>query len=874
VKNQIFPFSVGNTEAGLETKRYLLGNKGANLADMCSLGIPIPPGFILSTEFCKEYIKNDSKLSSEMILEVQNHIKRLENTLFKKFGTGDNPLLVSVRSGAVISMPGMMDTVLNIGLNDDIVDRLAKYSGNPVFAYDSYRRLIQMYSSVVLEIDNERFDHILSQYDKKSMQSLQDLQEIIEKFKNIVVEVTDEQFPQNVEKQLISSIEAVFKSWNSERARIYRDKNLIDHSLSTAATIQTMVFGNVDENSCTGVLFTRNPISGDKNVFGEFLPRAQGEDVVSGYVDTFPLTKLDAERTGVSADLSMEFSRPEIFKKLVEIAMKLEMHYQEMQDIEFTVQEGSLWILQTRSGKRSPAAAAKIAIDMVAEGLKSEEQALHSIDINCIEQSIHKQLIVTKDLKVIAKGLAASPGAAAGVVALTPQRAEVLAKNYPVILIRSETNPEDISGMYAAEGILTGRGGVTSHAAVVARGIGKPCICSVENFHIIDASSVSINGTTFHEGDYITINGSTGEVFAGNIPMTASGISTELLQIMSWAKKHKKISVLANAETPEDVRNALLFEAEGIGLCRTEHMFFADDRINDVRSMILAKNLEEREVLLKKISQYQKDDFKKLFKILDGKTICIRLLDPPLHEFLPQTEADLKNFCDATKNDLEMVKSAVQSLHEHNPMLGHRGVRLGISYPEIYKSQVEAIFQAMVEHKNEVGEEANVEIMIPLIFSENELIFMKNTIEHIGDTIFRTNNLQYKFGAMIELPRIALTADKLCDYVDFVSFGTNDLTQTTLGISRDDSSKFINEYRRLGILSYDPFVTIDRDGVGELIKIAVNKIKSKNSMIKIGICGEHGGNVESIDFFHSIGIDYVSCSPYRIPVARLTASRL
>ncbi len=878
MQNQIFPFSVGNTEdfqkINLEMRKRLLGNKGANLAEMCSFGIPIPPGFILSTELCNAYNINGSKLDAKVISEIQNYITKLENIISKKFGSVDNPLLLSVRSGAIISMPGMMDTVLNIGLNDETVIGLAKSSGNPIFAYDSYRRLIQMYGSVVLEIDDEKFDHILVQYGRELMTSLSNLQEVVRKFKDIVFEVTGKAFPQDVHEQLISSIEAVFNSWHSERAEVYRNKNFIDHNLSTAATVQAMVFGNVDENSCTGVLFTRNPISGDKKIFGEFLPRAQGEDVVSGYVDTYPLTKIDAERTGVSKDLSMEVSRPEIFKKLIEIAIKLEKHYHEMQDIEFTVQEGELWILQTRNGKRSATATAKIAVDMVAEGLKTEEQVIQEIDINCVEQGIHKQLIITKDSKVIAKGLAASPGAAAGVVALTPQRAEFLSANHPVILIRNETNPEDISGMYAAEGILTGRGGVTSHAAVVARGIGKPCICSVENFHIIDTNSVSINGVIFNEGDYITINGSTGEVFSGNIPMTASAISTELLQIISWSRKHKKISVLANAETPEDVRNAMLFQAEGIGLCRTEHMFFANDRINDVRNMILAKTPEDREGFLKKIVQYQKDDFKELFKILDGKPICIRLLDPPLHEFLPQTENDLKAFCAATGNDLDDVRNAVQSLHEHNPMLGHRGVRLGISYPEIYKSQAHAIFQAMTEYRSEVGNDANVEIMIPLIFSENELIFMKNTIEVISKSTLIKSKLRYKFGAMIELPRMALIADRICDYVDFVSFGTNDLTQTTFGISRDDSGKFINEYKKIGILNNDPFVSIDKDGVGELIRIAINKIKSKNSSVKIGVCGEHGGNAESIDFFYKLGVDYVSCSPYRIPIARLTASRV
>lgn len=870
MQKQIFFFSVEITEdfsgLSLEKRKTLLGNKGANLAEMCSFGIPVPPGFILSTDLCNNYNKAKTNLNE--------YLEKLEITTGKTFGSITNPLLLSVRSGAIVSMPGMMDTVLNIGLNDETVEGLAKNTNNPVFAYDSYRRLIQMYSSVVLGVSDERFDHIISRNGPEATSSIDVIKNIIKEFKEIVLEETGHAFPQDVFEQLNSSVAAVFHSWNSERAKVYREKNSIDHNLSTAATVQTMVFGNMDEDSCTGVLFTRNPMSGEKTLFGEFLPRAQGEDVVSGFVNTYPLTKQDAERIGVDIEISMESSRPAVFKELNNIAKKLEEHYHEMQDIEFTVQEGKLWILQTRNGKRSATAAAKIAVDMVSEGLKSEVDALKSIDTNIIEQSIHKQLIVTEKDKVISKGLAASPGAAAGIVALTPQRAEALAKSSPVILIRNETNPEDIAGMYAAEGILTGRGGVTSHAAVVARGIGKPCICSVENFIMVDDNCVSINGQIFYEGDPITINGSTGEVFAGQLSMSASKISDDLLKIISWAKKHKKISVLANAETPDDVRNAITFGAEGVGLCRTEHMFFSNDRINDVRSMILAKDIEERKHFLERITKYQKDDFKQLFEILDGKPICIRLLDPPLHEFLPQTDNDIKNFCDATQNDFEYVKNSVKSLHEYNPMLGHRGSRLAVTFPEIYESQATAIFEAMIEHKAEKNKEANVEIMIPLIFSENELIFIKNIIENVKREFAVKNDIKYKFGAMIELPRMALNADKICDHVDFISFGTNDLTQTTFGISRDDSSKFLNEYSKSGIIDKDPFVSIDKDGVGELIRIAITKIKAKTSSVKLGICGEHGGDEESMDFFYNMGFDYVSCSPYRVPIARLKASKI
>ncbi len=867
---QIFFFSVENTEdfdgLSIEKRKTLLGNKGANLAEMCSFGIPVPPGFILSTDLCETH--NQSKI------QMNEYIERLEKTTGKTFGSATNPLLLSVRSGAIVSMPGMMDTVLNIGLNDETVEGLAKNTNNPVFAYDSYRRLIQMYSSVVLGVSDEKFDQILSRNGAEANSSIDIIQNIIKEFKEIVLDVTGHEFPRDVHEQLNSSVEAVFHSWNSERAKVYREKNSIDHNLSTAATVQTMVFGNMDDNSCTGVLFTRNPMSGERTLFGEFLPRAQGEDVVSGFVNTYPMTRLDAERIGVDPEISMESSRQSVFKELNNTAKKLEEHYREMQDIEFTVQEGKLWILQTRNGKRSATAAAKIAVDMVNEGLKSEEDALKSIDINIIEQSIHKQLIVTDSDKVISKGLAASPGAAAGIVALTPQRAEALAKSSPVILIRNETNPEDIAGMYAAEGILTGRGGVTSHAAVVARGIGKPCICSVESFVMSDDSCVVINGTIFNEGDSITINGSTGEVFAGQLPMSASKISDDLLKIISWAKKHKKISVLANAETAEDVRNAILFGAEGVGLCRTEHMFFSNDRINDVRSMILASDIQQRKHFLERITKYQKDDFKQLFEILDGKPICIRLLDPPLHEFLPQTDNDVKNFCDATQNDFEYVKNVVKSLHEYNPMLGHRGSRLAVTFPEIYESQATAIFEAMIEYRVEKNKEANVEIMIPLIFCENELIFIKNIIENVRREFAAKNCIEYKFGAMIELPRMALNADKICDHVDFISFGTNDLTQTTFGISRDDSSKFLNEYSKSGIIDKDPFISIDKDGVGELIKIAITKIRAKTSNIKLGVCGEHGGDEESIEFFYDMGFDYVSCSPYRVPVARLKASKI
>ena len=864
MKNKIFLFSRDKLECkdiALSDRKKLLGNKGANLVEMCSIGISVPPGFILSTEICKE--------KEIEIAAVREKLKDLESLTGKQFGSENNPLLLSVRSGAVVSMPGMMDTVLNIGLNDKIVESLANVTGNGIFAYDSYRRLIEMYGSIVLGIEEDSFNAVVARYD---LTKLSEIQELVKKLKELVLQETGSPFPQDVGEQLTTAITAVFKSWNSERARVYRERNGIDHNLSTAATVQTMVFGNMGDNSYTGVLFTRNPITGERSLFGEFLPNAQGEDIVSGKSNTYQLTKLDCERSGIDEAMSLEASQTNLFAQLQDISQRLELHFKDMQDIEFTIEGGKLWILQTRSGKRSAAAAVKIAIDMVNEGIKSKAEALKDIPSTAIEQSIHKQLILNENHKPIAKGLAASPGAASGIVALTSKRAEMLSKSHPVILIRNETSPEDIAGMYSSEGIVTARGGVTSHAAVVARGIGKPCICSVENLMITNDSAVSVNGVVFHEGDYITINGSTGQVFEGYIDMTPTSISSDFMEVLSWMDQYKKIDVMANAETPEDVRTAITFGASGIGLCRTEHMFFSKDRINDVRKMILAESQEERQDILVKLGKYQREDFIELFEILDGRPLTVRLLDPPLHEFLPQTDSDIRDYCQINNESFDKVKSLVKSLHEHNPMLGHRGVRLGVTHPDIYQCQVKAIFDAAAQYKKNFGKKATIEIMIPLIFSENELISMKEMITKIKDeTMFSQD---YKFGAMIELPRIALLADKIADHVDFISFGTNDLTQTTFGVSRDDSSKFLSEYIKNGIISHDPFISIDKNGVGELMKIAVKKIRSKNKSVKIGVCGEHGGDEKSIEFFHKIGIDYVSCSPYRVPVAKLTASTI
>ncbi len=866
MKNKIFLFSRDKLQCKnipLIDRKKLLGNKGANLVEMCSIGINVPPGFILSTELCKY-----EEIEIETVTEKLSELQSLTG---KQFGSEKNPLLLSVRSGAVVSMPGMMDTVLNIGLNDKIVESLANVTGNKIFAYDSYRRLIEMYGTIVLGIEEDSFNSVVARYD---LTKLNEIQEVIVKLKELVLEEVGKPFPQDVNEQLISAISAVFKSWNSERARVYRERNGINHNLSTAATVQTMVFGNMGDNSYTGVLFTRNPITGEKALFGEFLPNAQGEDIVSGKSNTYQLTKLDCERSGISEELSLEASQPKLFGQLQDVSQKLELHFKDMQDIEFTIEEGKLWILQTRSGKRSSASAMKIAIDIVREGMKSEEEALKDIPSTAIEQSIHKQLIVKDSDKPIAKGLAASPGAASGIVALTSKSAEILSKSHPVILIRNETSPEDIAGMYSSEGIITARGGVTSHAAVVARGIGKPCICSVENLIITNDSLVSINGVVFNEGDYITINGSTGQVFEGYIDMSPTSISSDFVEVLSWMDKYKKIDVMANAETPEDVRTAITFGASGIGLCRTEHMFFAKERINDVRRMILAESQEDRKEILVKLGKYQREDFIELFEILDGKSLSVRLLDPPLHEFLPGTDSDIEEYCYVNNEDIDKVKNIIKSLHEYNPMLGHRGVRLGVTHKDIYQCQAKALFEAASLYKDKFGKNPQLEIMIPLIFSESELLLMKDMIKNIYNDLKLQNKLNYKFGAMIELPRIALIADRIANHVDFISFGTNDLTQTTFGVSRDDSSKFLNEYIKNGMISCDPFISIDREGVGQLMKIAIEKIRSSNKSVKIGVCGEHGGDEKSIDFFYEIGCDYLSCSPYRVPVAKLTASKI
>ena len=857
--------------------REQFGGKGKNLIEMSNMGVPIPPGFVLSTEMCRQY--HDNGMLQSMIDDIESNLTNLEKVSGKNFGSTENPLLVSVRSGAPISMPGMMDTVLNVGLNDHIVGALAKKTQNQAFAYDSYRRLIQMYGNVVLGLEIEHFEQILHDFDEYK-NDVEVAKNVVDEYKKIVLQLSGKAFPQDVRTQLYFSIEAVFRSWDCERARLYRRKNSIPYDLYTAANIQSMVFGNMNNNSLTGVLFTRNPINGDKGLFGEFLCNAQGEDVVSGYYNTQPLTRADAERVGIETDISLETSMPEVFRQLQSIAVSLEKHYCDMQDIEFTVEDGKLWILQSRNGKRSANAAAQIAVDMVEENIISKKQALRNIDTSVLERILHPQLDTTHKGLSIARGLAASPGAATGAIALTPKSAENLAKKQNVILVRNETSPEDIAGMYAAQGIVTGRGGVTSHAAVVARGIGKPCVCGVSSMTIIDNTTLVIGQHKFSEGDIITINGTSGEIFVGEVPMTSSKSSTAFLKLCKWMDEYSVMSVLANAETENDVKTAIELGAEGIGLCRTEHMFFSNDRINDVRKMILASDSAERNKHLQKIIEYQKQDFKKLFHILQGKPICIRLLDPPLHEFLPHSNSDISDFCKVTGLDFGSIKHMVSSLHEYNPMLGHRGCRLAVTHPEIYEAQSIAIFSALAEIiLNDQKSQHKVEIMVPLVMSIEELTIIKKIIETSkAKTALQysvsDDKLGYKFGAMIELPRAALIADKIAELVDFMSFGTNDLTQTTLGMSRDDSGKFLHSYTEQGIINSDPFMTIDIEGVGALIKDAVQKACSVKKEVKIGVCGEHGGDPKSIEFFNEIGLDYVSCSPYRIPVAKLKIAQI
>ncbi len=879
MNNLIFSFKDKKIQK-IKNPKNILGGKGANLAEMGRLGLPVPPGFIISTEVCDLFYKNKKKLPSQLIKKINVELKNIEKLTGKKFGDLKNPLLVSVRSGARISMPGMMDTILNLGLNDKTVVALGKKTSNERFAKDSYRRFIQMYSNVVLNIEGHLFEDMIDNQKLNKGVLLdteldeEDWDELIVRFKDIVKKKTKKDFPQNVQDQLIGAISAVFLSWESQRAKTYRKLNQIPDHWGTAVNVQSMVFGNMGNDCSTGVVFTRNPSTGEKNFFGEYLINAQGEDVVAGTRTPQHIT-VRAKKASGAKELSMEETMPNVYRDLKNTLFKLEKHYKDMQDVEFTVENKKLWILQTRSGKRTAEAAIKIAVDMTKEKLISKKEALLRIDPNSLDTLLHPTLDKTVEKKIIAKGLPASPGAASGKVVFTAEEAERLnGMMQNTILVRVETSPEDIHGMHAAKGILTARGGMTSHAAVVARGMGRPCVSGSSEI-TIDYKAKQFragNVTVVKEGETITIDGTSGEVILGTVPTVQPKISGYFSTVMSWSDQFRKLNIRTNAETEKDSKVAREFGAEGIGLCRTEHMFFDQERILSVREMILSKSKEDRNKALVKLLPHQKNDFKKIF---NGLPVTIRLLDPPLHEFLPKTDKEIEEVANSLGMDHKEIKDRTEELHEQNPMLGHRGCRLGISFPEIYEMQCEAIFEALVECKREKTKSAIAEIMIPLISTDIELKILRALVDRTAKKIEAKHKtrLDYIVGTMIELPRAALQASGISKFADFFSFGTNDLTQTTYGISRDDSGKFLNDYINNKIFEVDPFVSLDQNGVGELIKIASSKGRQNNKNLKLGICGEHGGDPKSIEFCSKVGLNYVSCSPFRVPIARLTAAQ-
>ena len=881
MNNLIFSFKDKKIQK-IKNPKNILGGKGANLAEMGRLGLPVPPGFIISTEVCDLFYKNKKKLPTQLIKKINVELKNIEKLTGKKFGDLKNPLLVSVRSGARISMPGMMDTILNLGLNDKTVIALAKKTSNERFAKDSYRRFIQMYSNVVLNIEGHLFEDMIDNQKLNKGVLLdteldeEDWDELIVRFKDIVKKKTKKDFPQNVQDQLIGAISAVFLSWESQRAKTYRKLNQIPDHWGTAVNVQSMVFGNMGNDCSTGVVFTRNPSTGEKNFFGEYLINAQGEDVVAGTRTPQHIT-VRAKKASGAKELSMEETMPNVYRDLKNTLFKLEKHYKDMQDVEFTVENKKLWILQTRSGKRTAEAAIKIAVDMTKEKLISKKEALLRIDPNSLDTLLHPTLDKTVEKKIIAKGLPASPGAASGKVVFTAEEAERLnGMMQNTILVRVETSPEDIHGMHAAKGILTARGGMTSHAAVVARGMGRPCVSGSSEITIdYKAKQFRAGNVTVKEGETITIDGTSGEVILGTVPTVQPKISGYFSTVMSWSDQFRKLNIRTNAETEKDSKVAREFGAEGIGLCRTEHMFFDQERILSVREMILSKSKEDRNKALAKLLPHQKNDFKKIFKVMNGLPVTIRLLDPPLHEFLPKTDKEIEEVANSLGMDHKEIKDRTEELHEQNPMLGHRGCRLGISFPEIYEMQCEAIFEALVECKREKTKSAIAEIMIPLISTDIELKILRALVDRTAKKIEAKHKtkLDYIVGTMIELPRAALQASEISKFADFFSFGTNDLTQTTYGISRDDSGKFLNDYINNKIFEVDPFVSLDQNGVGELIKIASSKGRQNNKNLKLGICGEHGGDPKSIEFCSKVGLNYVSCSPFRVPIARLTAAQ-
>jgi pyruvate,orthophosphate dikinase len=877
VADNKFVYFFGNEETeGKNSMKDLLGGKGANLAEMANLGIPVPPGFTITTEVCLLYLEKGA-YPEEVIDQINNAIIKLEKATGKKFGDNENPLLLSVRSGARVSMPGMMDTVLNLGLNDDTVAALSKKTGNGRFAYDSYRRFLTMFGDVVLDIEHEKFESVLSAR-KKSLGAELDtdldadaLKKLAEDFKGIIRSETGNDFPQDPRKQLQMAIDAVFNSWNNQRAITYRRLNKIPGKWGTAVNVQSMVYGNMGETSGTGVAFTRDPATGEKRFFGEYLINAQGEDVVAGIRTPEPISTL-------------KDNLPDAYAQLEDIYKKLENHFTDMQDIEFTIEEGRLYMLQTRTGKRTAAAALKIAVDMVNENLIDKRTAVTRVSPEQIDRLLHPTIDSQAEYEVVATGLPASPGAAVGKVVFTAEHAEEMAKaSEKVILVRTETSPEDIGGMDAAQGILTVRGGMTSHAAVVARGMGKPCVAGCGAVSIDSAScTFSVSDVTINEGDYVSIDGSTGNLILGEVELVTPGVSGELDTLLSWADEIREMGVRTNADTPHDAQVARDFGAEGIGLCRTEHMFFVEDRIPVVREMILAEDTEIRKAALKKLLPMQKEDFIEIFKVMEGFPVTIRLLDPPLHEFLPKHDeiADKLASLEAEGADtaeierIQKILERVESMVETNPMLGHRGCRLGITYPEIYAMQVKAIIEAACELKAG-GMDIVPEIMIPLVSHVNELSSTKKDLVEVAESVMKEKGckLDYLVGTMIELPRAALTADQIAQEAEFFSFGTNDLTQTTFGFSRDDAGKFLPFYIENSILPGDPFAVLDQEGVGELVRIGIEKGRSTKPDIKIGICGEHGGEPNSVKFGYNIGLNYVSCSPFRVPIARLAAAQ-
>ncbi|NWH09534.1 MAG: pyruvate, phosphate dikinase [Alphaproteobacteria bacterium] len=877
----VYSFGAGKAE-GAAAMKNTLGGKGANLAEMANLGLPVPPGFTVTTEVCTYYYANGRTYPAELQSAVDAALKAVGEMVGRVFGDPAAPLLVSVRSGARASMPGMMDTVLNLGLNDATVAGLERQSGNPRFAWDSYRRFITMYSDVVLDVGHENFEEILDDVkDEKGVTldtelDADDLKRVVALFKARVESETGRPFPQDPHEQLWGAIGAVFASWMNARAITYRRLHNIPEGWGTAVNVQAMVFGNMGEDSATGVAFTRNPSTGENALYGEFLVNAQGEDVVAGLRTPQSIT-LAAKKASGSNLPAMEERLPDTFKELTAITERLERHYRDMQDIEFTVERGRLWMLQTRSGKRTAKAALKIAVDMVGEGLISQEDAIRRIDPASLDQLLHPTLDPNAPKKVIANGLPASPGAASGEVVFEAGEAESLAAaGRDVILVRVETSPEDIHGMHAAKGILTARGGMTSHAAVVARGMGRPCVSGAGSLRIdMGRQCFAAPGVSVNKGDLITLDGSTGQVFLGRVPTIDPELSGDFATLMGWADRHRRMKVRANAETPQDARVARGFGAEGIGLCRTEHMFFDAERIIAVREMILAESEAGRKAALAKILPMQRQDFADLFRIMKGLPVTIRLLDPPLHEFLPKTEAEIAEVAKAAKLDARRLAQRIDDLHEFNPMLGHRGCRLGITYPEIYEMQARAIFEAAIEAGKDTGEHVIPEIMIPLVAMRAELEMLKARVAAVAAAVEAEQKvrLDYLIGTMIELPRAALRAGEIAGAAEFFSFGTNDLTQTTYGISRDDSARFLEEYRAKGLIETDPFVSLDTDGVGELVKIAAERGRAARPGLKLGICGEHGGDPGSIRFCGQVGLDYVSCSPFRVPIARLAAAQ-